>query len=273
MMKSTRLFRFFLAAFSVLVLAFLMLPLLIVFPLSFSSAEFLEFPPPGWSLRWFSAYFGSVSWMNATWLSVGVGLATATLAVVLGIPVSFFLVRSKSRRLSSVIDKLMVSPMIIPPVVTAIVAYSLFANVRMIGHPVVLVLTHTVLALPLVVIVMTAAIKEFDISLEQAAAGMGASRSKIFWQIVFPIIRPSVMSAFFFAFMASFDDLIVAIFLAGANMTLPKKMFENISFQLDPTIAAICVVQIVCILVGAVIWMVLQHRRQVRDGQKRSVGA
>lgn len=257
-------FRVALATFSGVVFAFLLLPLLVVFPLSLSSAEFLQFPPPGWSLRWFEAFLGSPSWIEATLRSIGIGLATATLASLLGIPAAFFLVRTPSRAFAAVFDKILVAPMIVPPVVIAVVAYGLFSRMQLIGSWWILTAAHTVLALPLVVVVVTAGLREFDRSLENAALGLGAGRIEAFFLIVFPIIRPSVVSGFFFAFMTSFDDLIVAIFLAGGNMTLPKKMFENISFALDPTIAAVCVLQILCLVVGGAIWRGLLWRQRSR---------
>lgn len=247
--------RILLGSFAGLVCLFLMLPLLVVFPLSVSSADFLQFPPPGLSWRWFAAYLGDAGWLRATGLSIGVGVATALLSTAIGIPAAFFLVRSRARMVAVVVDKILVSPMVIPPVVVAIVAYSLFSQMQAIGSWWVLVLTHSVLALPMVVIVMTAGLREFDPVLAQAAEGLGADRLRTFALIVLPIVRPSVISAMFFAFMTSFDDLIVAVFLAGANVTLPKKMFENISFQLDPTIAAVCVLQILCVLVGGGLWL------------------
>ncbi|WP_118136898.1 ABC transporter permease [Oceanicella sp. SM1341] len=270
MTRGPRAFRILLTGFSVLVFVFLMLPLAVIVPLSFSGAEYLEFPPRSLSLRWYESYFGSAQWIDATLLSIGVGLATATLATVLGFPAALFITRCRARVVAMVLDKVLVAPMIIPPVVIAIVTYSLFSRMQAIGSWWALVLAHTLLALPLVVIVLTAGLRALDRSLEQAALGLGAGWGNTYRLIVFPIIRPSLVSAFFFAFMASFDDLIVALFLAGSNMTLPKKMFENIGYQLDPTIAAVCVIQVACILAGGALWLVLQRRRARRIATRDS---
>src|SRR6478609_7514976 len=134
-----------LAAYCATVLAFLVFPLLIIFPLSVSSASFFQFPPPGYSWRWYQAFFSSSAWIDATWLSIRVGAATTVLAVLLGVPVSFYLARARTRWLTELIDKVMVTPIIIPGMVTAIAVYSLLSALRLIGSFHSLVLGHLVL--------------------------------------------------------------------------------------------------------------------------------
>lgn len=248
---------------------FLMLPLVIVFPLSVSSASFLQFPPPGFSWKWFEAFFGSASWLRAAALSFQVGAATAVLTALLGVPVAFFITRARSRWLVTVVDKIVVTPMIIPPVVTAIAVYSLFSGWRWVGSWYALVLAHTILALPLMVIVVTSGLRQFDIGLEQAALGLGAGRLRAFFYVTLPLIRPSILTGVLFAFMTSFDDLIVALFLSGSNMTLPKKMFENIGYALDPTIAVVCVLQILLLVVIGGGWHVWMRRAGARGMARR----
>jgi ABC-type spermidine/putrescine transport system permease subunit II len=114
------------------------------------------------------------------------------------------------------------------------------------------VLGHTVHAIPYVVIIMTAALRTFDIALENAAMGLGASRARAIWRVTLPQIRPALISAVFLAFISSFDELVIAMFLGGANMTLPKKMFDNIINAIDPTIAAVSVLQIVIVTIALV---------------------
>jgi len=243
-----------LVGFCAIVFAFLMLPLAVVFPLSVSSATYLQFPPPGFSWRWFESYFGSPSWMQATLISIEVACMTAVLAVLLGVPLAFYLARGRAQWLTAAVDKVMVSPLIIPSIVTAIVAYSLFAPYQMIGTRSALVLGHTILALPFVVVVVTAALRGFDLTLEDAAMGLGAGRMRAILYVTLPVIRPSILSGAFFAFMASFDDLIIALYLSGSNMTLPRKTFENILFAIDPTIAAISVLQILFVVLLVAAW-------------------
>jgi putative spermidine/putrescine transport system permease protein len=144
--------------------------------------------------------------------------------------------------------------LIIPSIVTAIVVYRLFASYQMIGTRTGLVLGHTILALPFVVVVVSAALRTFDPALEDAAMGLGAGRLRAVLYVTLPQLRPSIMSGAFFAFMASFVDLILALYLSGANMTLPRKTFENILFAIDPTIAAVSVLQILFVVVLGAAW-------------------
>jgi putative spermidine/putrescine transport system permease protein len=260
MQSRSLLFRATLSLYCSIVFAFLMLPLVIVFPLSVSSAAYLQFPPPGFSLRWFESYLGSPSWMRATALSIEVGCITSAFAVLLGVPLAFYLTRARWRVASIVIDKLSISPLIIPSIVTAIVVYRLFASYRMIGTMPSLVLGHTVLALPFVVVVVSAALRTFDTTQEEAAMGLGAGRLRAVFYITLPQLRPSILSGAFFAFMASFDDLILALYLSGSNMTLPRKTFENILFAVDPTIAAVSVLQILFVVALGAAWYVFCQR-------------
>jgi putative spermidine/putrescine transport system permease protein len=255
MRSKSLLFRAALNLYCSIVFTFLMLPLVIVFPLSVSSATYLQFPPPGYSWRWFESYFDSPSWMQATVLSIEVGCITSAFAGLLGVPLAFYLTRARWRIVSIVVDKLSISPLIIPSIVTAIVVYRLFASYRMIGTMPALVLGHTILALPFVVVVVSAALRTFDATQEDAAMGLGAGRLRAVFYITLPQLRPSILSGAFFAFMASFDDLILALYLSGSNMTLPRKTFENIQFAIDPTIAAVSVLQILFVVaLGGVAW-------------------
>lgn len=243
-----------LVAYCVLVFAFLMAPLFIVFPLSVSSATYLRFPPPGLSLQWYEQYFSSSSWMQATLLSFEVAAGTAILSLLVGVPLSFYMARTRSQVLASLVDKLVILPLVIPGIVIAVSVYSLFSSLHLIGNGYGLVVGHTVLALPFVVVVVTAALRTFDRSLEDAAVGLGASRLQAVAYVTLPQIGSALLSGAFLAFMASFDDLIMALFLAGSNMTLPKKTFENILYAIDPTIAAVSALQILFVTVLGGIW-------------------
>ncbi|WP_342641355.1 ABC transporter permease [Rhodoligotrophos ferricapiens] len=234
-----------------LVFAFLMVPLLIVFPISFSSASYLQFPPPGFSLRWYEAYFQDYSWLDSTYRSLKIAAATTVLATVLGTMMAFSLVRGRYPGRET-INQLSMTPLLVPTIIYSVAIYGLFSQLRLIGDWRGIVLAHTVLAIPYVVIIVSASLKTVDPRLEQAAMGLGASRLKAVWRVTLPIIRPALVSAMFLAFVSSFDELVVAMFLGGANMTLPKKMFDNIMNEIDPTIAAVSVMQVllVCVALG-----------------------
>jgi len=232
---------------------FLMLPLLVVFPISLSSAPYMQFPPPGFSWQWYARYFADPQWIDATIRSLQIGLATSVLALALGVPLSFALVRGKfpARWL---LDRLTMAPIVVPTIIFSVAIYGLFAKMKLIGEWYGLALAHTVLALPFVVLVMIAGLRDFDRALEQAAEGLGASRLRTLRRITLPILRPSLISAGLLAFISSFDEVVVALFLAGARMTLPKKMFDNILMEIDPTIAAVSVMQI--LLVAVVLFLI-----------------
>jgi putative spermidine/putrescine transport system permease protein len=232
---------------------FLMLPLLVVFPMSLSSAPYLQFPPPGFSWQWYERYLNDPQWIDATVRSLQIGAATAMLALALGVPLSFGLVRGKFPG-RQMLDRLTMAPIIVPTIIFAVAIYGVFAKLKLIGEWYGLVLAHTVLALPFVVLVMVAGLRDFDRSIEQAAEGLGASRWRTLWRVTLPLLRPSLISAGLLAFINSFDEVVVALFLSGARMTLPKKMFDNILMEIDPTIAAVSVIQI--LLVSIVLFLI-----------------
>jgi putative spermidine/putrescine transport system permease protein len=225
---------------------FLMLPLLVVFPISLSSAPYMQFPPPGLSWQWYERFLDDPQWIDATWRSLYIGAATAVLALALGVPLAFSLVRGAFRG-RALLDRLALAPIIVPTIILSVAVYGLFAKLKLIGAWYGLVVAHTVLALPFVVLVMAAGLRDFDRRLEQAAEGLGASRWRTLSRITLPLLRPSLVSAGLLAFISSFDELVVALFLAGPNMTLPKKMFDNILMEIDPTIAAVSVMQILLV--------------------------
>ena len=231
---------------------FLMLPLLVVFPISLSSAAYMQFPPPGLSWQWYERFLDDPQWVDATVRSLYVGVATAILALALGVPLAFSLVRGKfpGRWL---VDRIALAPLIVPTIILSIAVYGMFAKLKLIGEWYGLVIAHTVLALPFVVLVMSAGLRDFDRGLEQAAEGLGASRTRTLLKITLPLLRPSLVSAGLLAFISSFDELVVALFLAGPNMTLPKKMFDNIMMEIDPTIAAVSVLQILLVSIVLVL--------------------
>ena len=242
-----------LGTFAGLVFLFLMLPLLVVFPISLSSAAYLQFPPPGLSWQWYRRYLDDPGWIDATIRSVQAASLCTVLSMALGVPLSFALVRSRWWGMR-VLDRLATAPIIVPTIIFSIALYGVFARLGLIGAWYGVAVAHTVLSLPFVVILVGAGLRTFDEAQEQAAAGLGASWLVAVWRVTLPQLRPSLVSAAFLAFIGSFDELVVAMFLSGASMTLPKKMFDNIMMEIDPTIAAVSVLQI--LLVAACLGLV-----------------
>jgi putative spermidine/putrescine transport system permease protein len=222
-----------------LVLLFLALPILLIVVVSFSSATYLTFPPPTLGLRWYRAYVGSSEWLAATWLSLAVGAAVVVLATTLGTLAALGLGRLP-RTARAAVAALVLSPMIVPGIVVAIGIYYAFSRYGLIGTPIGLVLAHTCLAVPFVVTSVSASLAGFDRRLEQAARSLGATPWGAFRQVTLPLIRPGVLVGALFAFITSFDELIVALFLSGSGaVTLPRRMWDDLRFDIDPTIAAV----------------------------------
>ena len=222
-----------------LVLLFLVAPILIIVPISFSSAQYLKFPPPGFSLQWYRHFFGRPEWMASLWLSVRVATLSTVLTTILGVLASLALVRGRFRG-KSVVYAVILSPMIVPTIITAIAVFFFFARLHLVGSAVAMALGHTVVALPLVVIIVSATLQGFDRRLEQAAISLGASPLTAFRRITLPLIAPGVISGALFAFLTSFDELLIPLFLAGpTSQTLPVRIWNSVIMQIEPTIAAV----------------------------------
>lgn len=224
-------------------LAFLMLPLVVVVPVSFSSAPSLQFPPPGWSLKWYLHYATDAAWLEATLRSLNIAFWTMLLATCFGTLLAFALVRGRFPG-RALLSQVAAAPLIVPTIVYAVAVYGLLSALKLIGNWQGIWIAHTVMAIPFVTLVVGAGLRTVDPSQELAAMGLGASRLGALWRITLPQIRPSLVSAAFLAFIASFDELVVAMFLGGTNVTLPKKMFDNIQLEIEPTVAVVSVLQI-----------------------------
>ncbi len=230
--------------FTALVLFYLVFPVFVVIPVSFSSAQYLAFPPPGFSLQWYEKFFDRRDWIDATWLSLRIGLITAFLATILGTLASLGLVRGRFRGRNA-INAFLVSPLIIPAIIVAIGVYFFYARLQIVGSPFALALAHTALAIPFVVINVSATLYGFDERLEYAAMNLGANRWQTFRHVTLPIIKPGVFAGALFAFITSFDELIVALFISGTGaVTLPRKMWDGLRQEIDPTIAAVSTILI-----------------------------
>jgi putative spermidine/putrescine transport system permease protein len=237
--------RWALTVFTGLVFLYLVFPILVVIPLSFSSGTYLSFPPPSFGFRWYENFFGRADWLSAAGLSLWIGAAVMALATVLGTPAAIALVRSRFPGKDMLVG-FIISPLIAPVIIVAIGIYFFYARLGLVGNPFALVIAHTCLAVPFVVINVSAALQGFDERLEHAAMNLGATPWRTFWQVTFPIIRPGVFAGALFAFISSFDELVVALFISGSTaVTLPRKMWESIRFEIDPTIAAVSTILVV----------------------------
>ena len=226
-------------AYCGLTLVFLCAPIAIVVVVSFNATEFIQFPPQSWSLRWYANYFKGRQWVEPTLLSLRVAVVTMVLSTVLGTAAAIGLVRGRFRGRRA-LEFFFVSPMVVPSIVLAIGLYLLFARFRLVGQPLALYLAHTVIATPLVIVIVSAALKTTDAAIELAARSLGAGYFRTLWHVTLPAILPAVVSGAAFAFLVSFDEVVLAIFLGGpTTTTLPKRMWESVRFELDPTLTAI----------------------------------
>jgi putative spermidine/putrescine transport system permease protein len=231
--------RLILTAFSALLVVFLIGPTLVLVPMSFSSGRTLQFPPPGFSLQWYENLFTSPVWTSAAASSLQVALLTCIAATVLGTIAAFGLVRGRFPG-KELINAVMMAPLIVPLVIVAIGMFAVFVSWRIAGSLLALVIAHTVLALPFVVINVGASLRTMDRNLERAAMNLGASPLKTFRYVTLPRILPGVLAGALFSFITSWDEIVVAIFLTSPFLrTLPVVMWEQVRTEVDPTIAAL----------------------------------
>lgn len=232
-----------------LLIGFLVLPALFVVPVSFTAGPFVTFPPEGFSLRWYKEYFNAPTWVEATIRSFLVAGFTGVLSMLLGVPAAFMLTRVQARGKGGLLA-LILSPLIIPRIVVAVGLYVVYARVGLVGTSFGLVLGHTVLAVPYVVITMMAVLKTYDERLDQAAASLGAPPWRTLVHVTFPLIRGGMIASFLFAFITSFDELTIALFVSGGLVsTLPRQMWNDMLLQVNPTLAAVSTTMLVIITV------------------------
>ncbi|MFJ8066325.1 ABC transporter permease [Psychrobacillus sp. NPDC096426] len=219
-------------------------PILVVIPMSFSSSSFFEFPPPGYSLKWYESFFNNREWVIGLFRSLIIALFTSILATILGIMASLTVTRLNFWG-KKLFMTLMVAPMIIPVIITGVALYHSFAPLNLSNSFIGLILAHTVLAIPVVFVTVTASLKGMDRNLEWAALGLGSTPIGAFFKVTLPLIRPGVLSGALFAFIISLDEVVVTMFLAGSKTkTLPIAMWENLRIQVDPTMAAVSTILI-----------------------------
>ncbi len=225
-------------AICALVLLFLIAPILVIMPLSFNSEPYFTYPLPAFSLRWYEDFFTSDRWQIALKNSIFVACATTALATALGTVAALGLSRA-NLPLRGLIMGLLISPMVVPVVITAVGLYFFYSSVGLNNSYIGLILAHTALATPFVVITVTATLTGFDTSLMRASASLGAPPATTFFKVIMPLILPGVISGALFAFVTSFDEVVVVLFLASPEQrTLPKQMFSGIREQISPTITA-----------------------------------
>ena len=247
-----------------LILVFLILPSLLIVPMSFSPTNFLQFPPTGFSTRWYAAYFSDAGWIDATWFSFQIAVLVTVASAVIGTMAAIALVRGNVPG-QDALGAVLLAPLIVPHVIVAIAVYFQFAPLGLVGTRLGFLLIHTALAVPYVVLVVTAALQRLPPSYEMAALNLGASRLRCFHKITLPLIAPAIAAGSVFAFLASFDETVVSFFISGVeNKTITRKLMEDIEFNLSPVIAAASTIFVVATVL--LMWVGNLAKGKTREG-------
>ena len=245
---------------AVAVALFLVAPMAIIVPMSFSTAISFEFPPPGYWTGYYREYFSSFAWLDATANSFIIASASMLLTLIVALPAAFGYARYRFFG-KGAFNLLMLLPIIVPGVVSALGYYSFFSMAHLVGTQIGMIIAHSVLSIPIAFLVIAAALKGFDRNLERAAMSAGAGPLATFFFVTLPVLRPGILIGGLFAFLHSFNEAVVAIFIAGRDAsTLPKKMFESIRLESDPVIAVVSTLLTGSVLAGVLASLLLRSR-------------
>ncbi len=253
--------RFLSRGYAYLVLAFLVAPLIVIIPLSFNAEPYFTFTskmlsldPAGFSLRWYRDIIDNPQWLEAIGNSVVIALASTILATILGTLAAVGLARS-NMPFRDFFMALLISPLVVPIVIAAAGMYFFYSSVGLAQTHLGIILAHTTLGVPFVVITMTATLSGFDRNLIKAASSLGADPITAFFRVTLPLVAPGMISGALFAFAASFDEVVTVLFLGGPDQrTIPRQMWSGIREQISPTILAVATLLILfsCLLLLAV---------------------
>lgn len=256
-MRAERLRGLAMYAYAALLLAFMLVPLLIIVPMSLTSGTALTFPTPGYSLRWYQELVDDPRWLSSFWNSVIIAATSTLLSCLLGIPAAIGLAWGQfpgKRAIYAVVA----APLVMPVVVVGVAAYFHFATLGLAASKWAIILTHTAMAVPVMITTVVASLAGFDRTLVRAAASLGAGTARIFFRVILPLIAPGVVSGAIIAFIISFDEVVVASFLStGGERTLPRMIFSGVRESLSPAIASVAVLLVgfSAVLLGIIAWL------------------
>jgi putative spermidine/putrescine transport system permease protein len=257
-LRSTLAGRIILTAIATVILLFLALPIVVIVVTSFSNNAFAQFPPEAWTLNWYKALFADGSkWPAALSLSALIAALSTVFSLIIGVTAATALTRSELP-LRSAVFALVLGPLLIPQIVTALGLFLLFEPAAMLGSPIAIALGHTVLAAPIAVLILIATLRGIDERLEDAAASMGAGRLTIARRITFPLAAPGMIAAAIFSFITSFDEFYISQFLSSVDtVTLPVRVYNSLTFDIDPSVTAVSAILIaIAILALALVALV-----------------
>jgi putative spermidine/putrescine transport system permease protein len=242
-----------LAVFVVLFLILMLAPILVVVIVSFTSAGYVAFPIPGWSLKWFANIFAYQPFINGLIVSIETAIGATLISCLLGVPACLYLVRARARWTNMVMTFLL-SPLSMPMIVIGFASLFFLSWLGVGISFLALLITHTIVCLPYVIRTVAGIYANIPASYEEAAAILGASPAKVFWHVTLPLIRPGIIAGSLFSFLTSFDNLPISYFLGSADTnTLPVVMLSYLEHQFDPTIAALSSLQLVIAVIALLV--------------------
>lgn len=257
---------YWLYVFCGFVFLYILIPVFIVGVMSFSGGDYLSFPPSSFSFRWYAAFFGSNKWLSAAWNSVRIAFGTTLLSVSLGLLAALGLAKMP-RRGRKLVNTILVVPMMVPPIIAAVSMYLVYPKWGLLGTYLGVVVGHSCMALPFVIILISSALHSLDPNFYDAATTLGASPRRAVWEVVLPLILPSILSSILFAFIISFDEVIVSVFLVKTETaTVPKLMFDSLRFEINPIISSISTLLVA--ITASVLLMVVLNQERARRWQK-----
>jgi len=253
--------RILMLGLGILTAIFLVVPTLVVIPMSVTASTTLTFPPEGFSTQWYQKMLTDPSWSNGLAHSFQVAILTALIATVLGTLAALGLVRGRFPG-KGIVNAIMLSPLIVPLIVVAVGMFLLYVRWKITGSLVGLVAAHVGLAMPFVIVTTSASLRTIDRNLEMAAQTLGAGPFRTFLRVTLPLASPGVLAGALFAFMTSWDEVIVAIFLGTVRFrTLPAVIWEQVNESIDPTVAAVSTT-VLAVTTGVLLLALLVRRRQ-----------
>lgn len=255
--------KYVLAVYFAILVLFLILPLIFLVPISLTESQFLEFPPQSLSLRWYAAFFEDPTWVSSAILSFRVGIGATAISLLIGTLASIALVRGHFLG-KTLLTAIFIAPLILPTVVLALALYIVFLRYRLVDNIWALTMAHSVVAIPYVILLVSSSLRRFDITLERAARVLGAGPVKAFVLVALPYLVPSMLAAGILSFFASFDELIITLFVSGGAQTLPVRIWNDLGLKLDPTVPAVAVMLTVLSIAGMGVGELIRRRNERR---------
>lgn len=248
---------------------YLAAPFIVILPASLSDSAFLQFPPENWSLRWYENFLTDPIWVQSALASLRIAVIVMLVSVALGTLCALGMVRGRYP-FRSAVSAIVLAPLLVPYVITGLAVYAVFLRFGLTETTIGFVLVHSALAVPYVTVNVAAALVQFDRRLELAAANLGAGPADTFLRVTLPLIAPSMCSGALFAFVISWDEVVVSNFLAGPLLTtLPVQMWSGVRVQIDPTVAAVSgllLLIVIAVFSGTVLTRAVRARRFRRRG-------